>query len=286
METDKYLLNYSEKITVTGPEQIIENFDLSKINEINPCSISGFVKDSIGKTLESVTVNVFTIDFEPVTHELTLSSGEYCISNLPCGDYIVLATESDYDIPEAQLISLSGGHIVLDDFILIKKQQGFTIYGIVWEFYHEIIQLLNQVDIQISQVINGEKIPMSVVTTADDGEYMVEVHETGTYFIEIRDRYYETKDKSLYVEVISEVSHISLNIEAIRVNDVPECTINGTVRDKNTLIAIKGATVLLYLLDEDQNEHAIDSMLTDSNGRYFFGVVREGKYKIKVKLQE
>ncbi len=280
MERDIYILEYSQVIEIMGTQEVVEDFLLTKQDIDNPCSLSGIVKDTEGEVIEGASVKIFTPDFTPIKHELTLQDGSYVISNIPAGTYLVMAACSlgHFKLSSPQYVTLVEGNVNLNDFVLTLESIYSVIYGVVKS---ELGRCVCDATVRVSQIEEDIETIVAEVMTAKDGEYLATVSGAGNYVLDIVSRYYVQLDRH-YVSVIdNEYAPVDIIVREVALP--PEGTINGVITDKKTTLPIEGAEVALYSITDD-GEIIVDFMKTDSDGRYFFGYVPEGKYVVKAKL--
>ncbi len=281
-QKDAYTLNYSDEISLAELQEQYVELELEQAPEINTSTITGKVEDQTGTDVENATVKLFDTEFNPIKHTMTNENGNYTFQNVPRGDYIIYAVKDGYSLSTKRSITYTGNDLVLNDLI-ITEDTTYTkgnIYGYVYDDNG------HNFDGAVVRLVNGAGTIVSETISATDGEYIFPKVDAGTYTLTAL-----ADDYTLYTPVTVEVTDGANSEENIHLNKLAaakEGTINGIVYNTNR-IPIPNCTVGLYeSIGEGENKSLKlrKTCKTNTEGRYFFGVVPEGKWVVKAKLTE
>ncbi len=281
-QKDTYTLNYSDEISLAELQEQYVELELEQAPEISTSIITGKVEDQSGNDMENATVKLFDTEFNPIKHTMTNENGNYTFQNVPRGDYIIYAVKDGYSLSTKRSLTYSGNDMTLNDLIITEDTTYVkgNIYGYVYDdnghnFGSAIVRLVNGANTIVSETIS-----------ATDGEYIFPKVDAGTYTLTAL-----ADDYTLYTPITVEVTDGANSEENIHLNKLAaakEGTINGIVYNSNR-IPIPSCTVGLYeSVGEGENKSLKlrKTCKTNTEGRYFFGVVPEGKWVVKAKLTE
>lgn len=276
---DKYLLNFSDEIALENLEEFHQDLELDVIVNDQTGSISGVVTNIEGETIVDATVKLFDLNYNPIKHTMTNEAGEYLISDIPVGDYLVYSVKDGYLLSDKKACRVEDREIVLTDIILTEDTSYDlgSIYGIVYSSEGEIIPSAKMT----LRINNDEKTFVTETISASDGEYVFANIEAGSYQITATSEDYALIDPITLT--LTNESKVEQNLYLTILNDKKEGTINGIVTDRNSKTPIPNAFVGLYRVDSTGKEILINTTRTDFEGKYFFGTVKEGKYVVKSK---
>ncbi len=278
---DKYKLNFSNEIQLENLEEIYQAIELDEAETEFSGQISGNVIDESGIAVSDATVKIFDVDFNPIKHTMTNATGEFLITNVNAGEYLIYATKDGYTMSTKMNVSVSDnlvpvGNLVIDEDTTYNQA---NIYGLTFEDLEGAI--LPNVRISLRSGSASGAV-LTETMSASDGEYLFMNIPAGTYFITA-----STEDYTLgeAIEVrITAGTHYQQQIYLTKLNTSKEGTINGVILDRLTKKPISNAFVGLYEVNADTgHEVLINTCRTNVDGRYFFGKVIEGKYVVKAK---
>ncbi len=278
-QKDIYTLNYSEEIKLAELQEHYQEIELIETPEINTSTISGKVEDQDGTDVENATVKLFDTEFNPIKHTMTNENGNYTFQNVPRGDYIIYAVKDGYSMSLKRPLTYVGTDVVLNDLI-ITADTTYTkgnIYGYVYDDHG------NAFNGALVKLVNGSNVTVAETLSATDGEFIFNKIDAGTYTLTAL-----ADDYTVYVPYTVEVvdnTNTEENIHMIKVAEAKEGTINGIVYNSSR-IPIVGANVGLYESIGEGEERTLKlrkTCRTNSEGKYFFGVVPEGKWVVKAK---
>ncbi len=278
-QKDTYTLNYSNEINLAELQEHYQEIELVEAPEINTNTISGKVEDQDGTDVVNATVKLFDTEFNPIKHTMTNETGNYTFQNVPRGDYIVYAVKDGYSMSLKRPLTYNGTEVTLAELI-INEDTTYTkgnVYGYAYDDHG------NEFDGAVVKLINSGNITVAETVTATDGEFIFSKIDAGQYTLTA-----SADDYIVYTPIQIEVvdgSNTEENIHMNKVAAAKEGTINGIVYNKNR-IPLVGAVVGLYESVGEGLEKALKlrkTCKTNSEGRYFFGVVPEGKWVVKAK---
>ncbi len=278
-QKDIYTLNYSDEISLTELQEHYQEIELELTPEVNTSTISGKVEDSTGTEVENATVKLFDTEFNPIKHTMTNEEGNYSFQNVPRGDYIVYAVKDGYSMSLKRPLSYAGADLALAELIIAQDATYIkgNVYGHVYDDHG------NAFDGAIVRITNASNVIISETVTATDGEFIFNKIDAGIYTLTAF-----ADDYIVYTPYTVEVvdgTNTEENINLNKVAAAKEGTINGVVYNKSR-IPIPNAVVGLYESIGEGEEKALKlrkTCRTNSEGRYFFGVVPEGKWVVKAK---
>ncbi len=269
---DVYDINYSDQLDINNIDEVTADLELNKSVEQVLGGVKGNVTTYDSQPVPDVTVKLFDLDYNPIVHTMTDENGNYLITNVDPGEYMIFAVKDGYDLTVPDYITIED-EIIIDDSITIYETSSdklTAIYGIVTD-ENGVVANAN-VDL-----FSKDLLTYSTKTT-DDGEYIMYGVAPGEYTILA----YNDSCKSKESSVITLEEEIPLNQDIFIVdnNSNLKGTITGIITDKSTKQTLRNVFVALYKI-VDGKETLIKTTLTEQKGRYFFGDVESGTYKVK-----
>ena len=279
-QRDIYKLNFSDEIQLNELEEFYQEIELDEAPEIITGVIRGRVEDNLGNDIENATVKIFDTDFNPIKHTMTNAEGNFTLQNIPVGEYNVYVVKDGYIMSNKRPLTFTGEDINLQDFV-INPDPTYSkgnVYGYVYDdkghsFDGAIVRLLNAADTVIAETIS-----------ATDGEYVFSKLDAGNYKITA-----VADDYDVYTPYLVEVldnTNSDLDIYLNKVTQAKEGTINGVVYNRLRRTPIVNAIVGLYEVIGEGEETSLKlrkTCTTNIEGKYFFGVVPEGRWVVKSK---
>ena len=279
-ENDKFLLNYSNGIEIDKTEEVVQNLELTKIEEEVDGGITGRVVNSTGTAISEATVKVFDLNYNPIKHTMTNETGTYNITSLQPGTYLVYAIKDRYSISEKITTTITDESVTLSNIVLTENTVYIkgTVYGIT---YDKSKATLSKIKLTLS-TLNDPSTVISETYSANDGEYVFYNLTAGTYRLEAsNDDYILTEPFNV---TVADGVNTNETLYLDKLSTAKEGTINGVITDSETSVPIDGAFVGLYKVDEEENKESLLSVTTTNReGKYFFGYVPDGKYVVKAK---
>ncbi len=277
LQSDNYLLNYSDELNVGSQEEKVQDLSLEEVVVDSTGGITGVILDESGSPLPNTTVKIFDTNFNPIKHTVTNSNGVYNITNIKQGDYLVYAVKDGYELSLKHPVKITNAVENIKDIQIAsyKTSELGIVYGIV---YDNLGNKLSGVKVNLYRKSDNTLVFSTI--SADDGEYVIYGINEDIYELQA-----SNEDYVLQVPyTIDIVGEVPLNQDAylVKINDMKEGTINGVITDKVTKAKLANCFVGLYEIVEDR-EVLVAGTLTDFEGRYFFGYVKEGKYIVKAK---
>lgn len=284
IKQDILSLQYSPNFTLEGIQEA--NIDL----EFPPApataaSVYGVVTDGTDP-IPNATVKLFDSMGMPYKHTLTDSLGAYSITDIPAGTYSLAAVAEGYRLSDAFGMTLVAGSAL---------QANLTCVADTTLVLGAIAGVLTATTLQgISVPLAGGKITLknsagdTVASTyaADDGEFTFYDLADGVYtLISSADGYLPSSSMTAVIEKGS-IANISMTM--VTDSRTYNGTVSGIIRNK-TGQTVAGCFVGLYEIvkaGELTQEKLIAVTKTNAAGKYMFGGVNGGNYKIKAKLEQ
>lgn len=275
---DEYLLNYSDEFILSKMQEAVIDLDIELVDFEIKGAITGNVVDENGEPIVGATVKIFDLNFNPIKHTMTDLYGEYSITNVLEGDYLIYAIKDGYNLSIKRAVNVTNLLVRIEP-ITIKKifnENKNLVYGITYNMAKERLSR-----IKVKLVSYDSKAVIYETLSADDGEFVLYGVPNGTYYLEAQNEdYILTKAIEVYVDGSIPVKEdLFLSSNSVE----KEGTINGIIRDKETSVPISDCLVFLFEIDELGNENLINTTITDREGKYLFGHVGQGYYIVKAK---
>ncbi len=277
IQSDNYLLKYSDSLKVGSQEELVSNLDLEQVVVDNTGGVKGEVVDNTGTPVGNATVKLFDLNFNPIKHTVTDDDGNYIITNVPQGDYLVYAVKDDYTLSLKQPISITNGIETLPTISIApySVEAKGTVYGHTYDLNNNPLG-----GVKVNLYRKSDDTLLFSTISADDGEYVIYGISQDTYTLQASNEDYVLQ--TAYTINVAGKVPLNQDIYLKKINDFKEGTINGVITDKATKTKIAGAFVGLYNV-VDGREVLVAGTITDFEGRYFFGYVPEGEYIVKAK---
>ena len=279
-QKDIYTLNFSDEISLAELQEHYQELELEESPEIVSGIIRGKVEDENGQEVVNATVKIFDTEFNPIKHTMTNEEGNFTFQNIPTGEYIIYAVKDGYDLSNKRPIVFNGEDINLTTMV-INKDETYTkgnVYGYVYDdngnpFGGAIVRLTNSADVVVAETIS-----------ATDGEYIFTKIDQGSYTLTALSDDFDVYDP--YEVDVFDSTNSEVDIYLNKVSKAKEGTINGVVYNKLRKTPIVNATVGLYEVIGEGEETFLKlrkTCKTNIEGKYFFGVVPQGKWVVKAK---
>ncbi len=279
-QKDQYKLNFSDEILLEELAEHYQELELEETPEVVSGIIRGRVEDATGADLENATVKIFDTDFNPIKHTMTNTDGNFTFQNIPVGEYILYAVKDGYSMSTKRSLTFTGSDINLADMVVAYDATYIkgNIYGYAYDDNGHAF------DGAIVRLLNGAGVTVSETISATDGEYFFSKIDAGNYTVTAIADDYDVYTP--YPVEVSNNTNTQLDVYLNKVTQAKEGTINGVVINKARKTPIVGATVGLYEVvgvGEERSLRLRKTCMTNNEGRYFFGVVPEGKWVVKAK---
>ncbi len=276
MKTDKYNLVYSNNTHIKGIEEVDVNLTLSLNENKETGGIEGVVCDKDNKPIENATVKIFDQNFVPFAHSVTDIYGKYQILNVPSANYKINCSKDGYLYNTSTQVYISTIDI-LDVNFTLTKDPDFGKNVIAGRLFTEG----TREPIKSARILVKDDKNKIVATTysADDGEFLITDLDDGTYTLEPIVSGYENVTVNTFSVCGGNISNIILTM--IKVTVDIKGTYTGQILN-NVGVPVSNAIVGLYKI-VDGMETLVKYSKTNLEGRYMFGNVSEGDYKVKAK---
>lgn len=244
-------------------------------------SVNGTVYDEVlltGNKVSEATVKVFKEDGTPYMHTITDLNGNYTISELPIGIYKIAAVKDGYLLSNMINITITDILPITMDLLIQKEKNSNLIYGKIKDINNN--EFISNVNVLLYKIQDGEKKLVSSSTSIEDGEYLLDKIENGEYELAFEKKGYQTStiNKIVLSDNIKFKADITLENVVGNINS----TVSGIIKDSFGKIVVN-AFVGLYKIEKD-SETLVATTYTNIEGKYMFGNVTEGNYKVKAKL--
>ncbi|MFI3308019.1 MAG: carboxypeptidase-like regulatory domain-containing protein [Mycoplasmatota bacterium] len=280
---DKYKLNFSNEFDLNNLEEFYQTIELDEADLDYEGQISGTIVTEDGDPIENSTVKIFDLEFNPIKHTMTNENGEFLIQNIEKGEYLVYAVKDGFLMSTRQNVNVDSAEVRVGNIQLAfnTTYQNANIFGITYDD----IEGFTLANVRISlRTGSANGTILTETMSATDGEYLFMDIPAGTYYLTATADDY-TLGEAVQV-IVSENTHVQQQLYLSRLNTKKEGTINGVIVDRLTKKPISNCFVGLYTRNtEDGKEVLINTTRSDSDGRYFFGTVPEGRYVVKAKCK-
>jgi 5-hydroxyisourate hydrolase-like protein (transthyretin family) len=276
---DKYQIAHSDEIISEGAQENHIDISLIENANINVGVITGTVLTSAGLPVSNATVKLTTADLKDYTHATTNVVGKFTLTSIPIGSYLISATKEDYTLSNP--ISLTVRKNKKTDIDIIIDVDPNSNKNIIFGIIKSDIAPIESAFVQLYKVEGTEEIYMGMSVTNESGQYL---------FINIDDGSYLTRVTKIgYFDAQSLPTDIAgkeyLPIDVLLIPDTSNNgVIFGTINDSDTKEPINNAVVALYSI-EDNIETIIQITKTNLDGKYLFGNIPSGKYRVKSTVQ-
>ncbi len=276
MNTDKYNLVYSNNTHIKGIEEVDVNLVLNLNSNVEIGGVEGYVRDENNNPIENATVKIFDQNFTPFAHTITDALGKYQILNVPSADYKINCSKEGYLYNTSSQIFIP--NVDVRDFnFTLAQDPDFGKNIIAGRLFAEG----SREPIANARILvkNTTNTIIATTYTADDGEFLITDLVDGTYILEPVINGYENITIHTFTVSGGNISNIILTM--IKVTVDIKGTYTGQILN-NVGVPVANAIVGLYKI-VDGMEILVKYSKTNLEGRYMFGNVEEGEYKVKSK---
>ncbi len=281
---DKYKLNFSNQFDLSNLEEFYQAIELDEAELEFSGQISGRVITDLNVPVENATVKIFDADFNPIKHTMTNDDGEFSIQNISAGEYLIYAVKDGFNMSIKQNVTVRDSLQNIGDLTITEDDtySNANIFGITFDSEEGLP--LGSVRLSL-RTTSPTGAVLTETMSATDGEYLFMDIPAGIYYITAASEDYNLGTP---IEVrITAGAHYQQNLYLSKLNTDKKGTINGVIVDRLTKKPISNAFVGLYeVYPEDNREVLVNTCRTDTDGRYFFGKVVEGKYVVKAKAKQ
>lgn len=279
---DKYNLQASDQIPISGTEEKTKNFQLVASTTSQEGVITGTVTS--GTTpLSGATVKVFNSADTPVAHAVTNPEGKYTIASVITGSYKVVAAMTGYLTPLVTPAAVVANRPTTINFSLSPDPDVSlnTLFGII-RAAGTLVPLPGAI-VNTFLVKDSEQTLVSTTTTNSSGQYVSPYLPNGNYIIAANKNGYDQTTSAVTPLSTAEIASIDMTLYAN--TETNTGTISGIIVDSVTQLPIGSAAVALYEV-VGTTETLIKLTKTNSAGRYLFGSVDASNYIVKAFAQK
>lgn len=281
---DKYNIEASEIISSVGREESQVNLSLTESPDIDSGSVAGTVLDTDGNPVPNAIVKLNTADLQPYDHTNTNPQGKFIFTNVPTGSYLTAAVKEGYLLPIAISLTVAKNKTT-NITITISPDPNATkniIFGIVNSNIDN--QPIDQAHVALYQQQTGaEDVFLGMSSTNQSGQYYFVDLDDGVYYVKAtKSGYYPTDSAPVD---LSSKEYSSLDVSLVSDASANTGVICGIITDKATGLPIENSAVALYSISSTGVETLIQLTKTSIEGKYLFGEILPGDYRVKATLQ-
>jgi hypothetical protein len=279
---DDYTIKDSESFESEGRQETFINLELEENPNKKTGTVKGTVVDSNGDGIANATVKLCTSTLTPFEHLSANSQGKFVFSTVPVGAYYIAAIADGYLMPDAISIAVAKSKTTEIEITLITDEDSEKniVYGIIRDGGSN--EPLGEAIVYLYEKEGTEDVFVGVVTTNSYGQY---------YFVDLDDGdYYVQGSKAGYLSTqsndvdISDKDYVALDVSLTSDPTSDTGVVCGNITDEETERPISGAQVALYAIS-GSTETLIQLTKTNTDGKYLFGNISQGEYRIKATKQ-
>lgn len=280
---DEYVLGYSQQFNITGREEKTEDLNLT----INPIANSGNLTGTVtsgGSPVAGATIKVFDTNNNPIEHTTTGGNGQFTITNLPAGSYQVLATKDGYLIPTSTPVTIQSNKSTTVNLIIQPDPSANlgAVFGIIRD-NNTLLPIENAIVDLYSTVQGQPPTFIGIAPSNANGQYLFTELIAGNYYVSASKLGYQPKDSAPISVGTKEYVLSDVNLTADPQSNTG--TVSGFIKNQTSGQPIPNAVVALYSISGGV-ETVIALTKTSSSGRYLFGSLNQGTYRVKATLQD
>lgn len=279
---DEYVIEQSIEIESEGREETRTDLQLEVNADKEVGVVSGTVVDTEGNPVPNATVKLNTATIQPYAHTSTNAQGKFTITKVAAGSYLIAAIKEGYllSTPISITVVQNKTTTVTIELASDPKANKNIVFGIVKSNINN--NPVNQAVVQLYKKEAEENVYIGVSITNPQGQYLFINLDDGDYFVSASKIGYITTE-TLPINVSGKQY---LPQDVILTSDPSANTgvICGIITDKATGLPVPNALVALYSI---VGEVETIMKLTETNveGKYLFGDIETGKYRIKSTVQ-
>jgi 5-hydroxyisourate hydrolase-like protein (transthyretin family) len=284
MYIDEYKIKASEKVRMSNREEIRINLELEKNPEKNTGTVRGTIVDNDGNPIGGATVKLcYASTLDPFNHTNTNPQGNYIFNNVPVGSYQIAAIKDGYEMPLAISLSVVKNKATQVDITLVPNPNANKniIYGIVKSNVDNLP--VKDAIAQLYKVASPEDELFATASTNKQGQYFFVDVDNGDYYVKVTKLGFYSTDSAQIT--VTEKEYVPVDISLVSDPSSNTGTICGVITDEETNLPVENASVALYEITGD-TETLIKLTKTSVEGKYIFGNIVRGSYRIKSTVQE
>ncbi|MEN8077472.1 carboxypeptidase-like regulatory domain-containing protein [Clostridioides difficile] len=234
--------------------------------------------------LPDATVKVFSSDGVPLYHANTGANGQYVISGVTKGSYLVTAAKQGYLTPAAVSVPVVANQPTTVPINLLVDSDATlnTLYGKILT-PGASPSPIPQATVNVYKVATDSTRTIIASTRSNEsGQYLFPYLVDGNYIIQAIKANYISQESATVT--LSNAVKSSLNLFLTPLVTASYGTVSGFISDSVTGIGIPNAVVALYKVVNNV-ETIVQQTKTNANGRYLFGNVEDGTYRVKAFAQ-
>jgi protocatechuate 3,4-dioxygenase beta subunit len=284
MYINEYKIKASDQVNMVGRDEIRINLDLEKNPETNTGTVQGTVVDSGGVPIGGATVKLcYASTLDPYNHTNTNPQGNFIFNNVPIGSYQIAAIKEGYLMPLAISLSVVKNTSTQVDITLVPNPNANKniIYGVVKSHVNNLP--VNEAIAQLYKTALPEDELYATANTNEHGQYYFVDVDDGEYHVKVTKLgFYATDSAHLTVQ---NKEYVPADISLITDPSSNTGVICGVITDKETTLPVGNASIALYEI-VGSTETLIRLTETSIEGKYLFGNILPGNYRIKATVQE
>lgn len=278
---DKYNYGFTDAFPIASTQEVTQNLSLTINADTNSGKLSGTVTSG-ALPVAGAVVKLYDLTDTPVAHTNTNNSGQYNLSNIPVGSYSVVAIKDGYLLPSTIPVAIQKNQTATANIVLVVDPNAAesAIYGIINDQTTNLP--INDAFVTLFQTTLPTPTLIGGVSTNTRGQYIFSQLLAGQYFAIVDKPGYLSK-QTANIDIIAQ-TFINQGVLLSADPQSDTGTIGGFIRELSTSLPVPNAMVALYSIVGGV-ETLIAITRASSSGRYLFGNVAAGTYRVKSTLQ-
>lgn len=233
--------------------------------------------------ISDATVKVFSSDGVPLYHANTGPNGQYVISGVTKGSYLVTAAKQGYLTPVATSVPVIANQPTTVPINLLVDTDATlnTLYGKILT-PGSSPNPIPQATVNVYKVVDSTRTIIATTKSNESGQYLFPYLQSGNYVVQATKANYISQESATVT--LTNTEKVSLNVFLTPLVTASYGTVSGFISDLVTGVGIPSAVVGLYKVANNV-ETLVQQTKTNLNGRYLFGSVEDGTYLVKAFAQ-
>lgn len=279
---DEYVIEQSIEIQSEGREETRTDLQLEVNADKDVGVVTGTVVDTEGNPIPNATVKLNTAAIQPYAHTTTNVEGKFTISKVAEGSYLIAAIAEGYllSTPISITVVKNKQTTVTIELASDPNANKNIVFGVVKSSSSSTP--IDQVVVQLYRKEAEENVYIGVSITNPQGQYLFINLDDGDYFVSASKIGYITTDTQPIN--VSGKQYLPQDVMLTADPSANTGVICGIITDKATELPVPNALVALYSIDGEV-ENIVKLTQTNIEGKYLFGDITTGSYRIKSTVQ-